>query len=75
MRWKKPDGDAQRGGHRDIYYCLGITDKDIENAYLKGARARSWEQLQQATRIGTLCDGCKEKALELLHEFDHIYGT
>ncbi|MDR2185161.1 MAG: iron-sulfur cluster assembly scaffold protein [Treponema sp.] len=56
-----------------ICSCLGITDKDIENAFHNGAR--SWEDLQQATKIGTVCGGCREKALELLHEFSHIYGN
>jgi nitrogen fixation NifU-like protein len=56
----------------EICHCLGITDKDIENAFHQGAR--TWEQLQQATKIGTVCGSCKEKALELLHEFAHIYG-
>ncbi|MDR1238560.1 MAG: iron-sulfur cluster assembly scaffold protein [Treponema sp.] len=56
----------------EICHCLGITDKDIENAFRQGAR--NWEDLQQATKIGTVCGGCKEKALELLHEFAHIYG-
>jgi nitrogen fixation NifU-like protein len=56
----------------EICHCLGITDKDIEEAFHKGAR--NWEQLQQATKIGTVCGACKEKALELLHEFTHIYG-
>ena len=55
-----------------ICNCLGITDKDIEAAWKNGAR--SWEQLQQATKIGTGCGGCKEKALELLHGLEHIYG-
>jgi nitrogen fixation NifU-like protein len=57
----------------EICHCLGITDKDIEKAYHAGTR--TWEQLQQATKIGTVCGGCKEKALELLHEFAHIYGA
>jgi nitrogen fixation NifU-like protein len=57
----------------EICHCLGITDKDIENAFHNGAR--TWEDLQQATKIGTVCGGCKEKALELLHEFSHIYGA
>jgi nitrogen fixation NifU-like protein len=52
--------------------CLGITDKDIENAFQNGAR--NWEQLQQATKIGTVCGGCREKAEELLHGLEHIYG-
>jgi nitrogen fixation NifU-like protein len=55
-----------------ICNCLGITDKDIEEAFHNGAR--SWEELQQATKIGTVCGGCKTKAMELLHEFTHIYG-
>jgi nitrogen fixation NifU-like protein len=57
----------------EICHCLSITDKDIEEAFNHGAR--TWEDLQQATKIGTVCGGCKEKALELLHEFAHIYGT
>ena len=56
----------------EICHCLGITDKDIENAFKKGAR--TWEQLQQATKIGTGCGGCKEKAMEILHGLSHIYG-
>ncbi|MDR3343905.1 MAG: iron-sulfur cluster assembly scaffold protein [Treponema sp.] len=57
----------------EICHCLGITDKDIENAFHNGAR--TWEALQQATKIGTDCGTCQQKALELLHEFAHIYGN
>ena len=56
----------------EICHCLGITDKDIEKAFQNGSR--SWEQLQQATKIGTVCGGCKENAMELLHNLAHIYG-
>jgi nitrogen fixation NifU-like protein len=56
-----------------ICHCLGITDKDIENAFQNGTR--NWEQLQQATKIGTVCGSCKEKAVELLHGLDHIYSV
>jgi nitrogen fixation NifU-like protein len=55
-----------------ICNCLNITDKDLERAWENGAR--SWEDLQSATKIGTVCGSCKAKALELLHEFEHIYG-
>ena len=55
-----------------ICNCLGITDKDIEAAFQNGAH--SWEQLQQATKIGTVCGTCKEKAVELLHGLEHIYS-
>jgi nitrogen fixation NifU-like protein len=56
-----------------ICHCVGITDKDIETAFQNGAR--SWEQLQQATKIGTVCGCCKEKAVDLLHGLVHIYGN
>jgi NifU-like protein len=52
--------------------CLGITDKDIEKAVQEGAR--SWDELQQATKIGTVCGNCKKEAQELVHQFEHIYG-
>ena len=55
-----------------ICTCLNITDKDIETAVKAGAR--DWHQLQEATKIGTVCGGCKVKAEELLHEFVHIYS-
>ncbi|MDR3301690.1 MAG: iron-sulfur cluster assembly scaffold protein [Spirochaetaceae bacterium] len=56
----------------EICKCLEITDKDIEAAFKNGAR--TWEALQAATKIGSGCGECKDKALELLHEFEHIYG-
>ena len=56
----------------EICHCLGISDKDIEGAFRNGAR--NWEQLQQATKIGTVCGGCKDKAMDLLHALSHIYG-
>lgn len=55
-----------------ICTCLNITDRDIEDAFKAGAR--NWEDLQAKTKIGTVCGGCKEKALEKLHEFEHLYG-
>jgi nitrogen fixation NifU-like protein len=56
----------------EICHCLGITDKDVENAFKNGAR--DWEALQQATKMGTVCGECKDKAMNLLHGFAHIYG-
>ncbi len=57
---------------KTICHCLGITDKDIEEAVKKGAR--TWEDLQNATKIGTVCGNCKGEASELLHGLVHIYG-
>ena len=56
----------------EICHCLGITDKDIERAFHQGAR--NWEELQKATKIGTVCGKCQDKAMELVHGFIHIYG-
>jgi nitrogen fixation NifU-like protein len=56
----------------EICSCLGITNKDIEKAFQSGAN--TWEKLQEATKIGTVCGSCKGKALELLHGLAHIYG-
>jgi len=55
-----------------ICHCIGITDKDIEAAFHNGAHG--WEQLQQATKIGTACGSCKQKAEEYLHGLEHIYN-
>ncbi len=55
-----------------ICSCLHITDRDLEDAYKAGDR--SWEELQSRTKIGTACGACKERAMEKMHEFEHLYG-
>jgi nitrogen fixation NifU-like protein len=57
---------------KEICHCMGITDKDIEEAFKNGAR--SWEKLQEATKIGTGCGGCQSAAMDYLHSLEHIYG-
>ncbi len=55
-----------------ICTCLNVTDRDLEEAYKAGDR--SWEELQARTKIGTACGGCKVRAMEKMHEFEHLYG-
>ena len=55
-----------------VCHCMNVTDKDIEAAVKDGAR--SWGDLQNKTKIGTVCGQCREKAEELLHEYEHLYG-
>lgn len=55
-----------------ICQCLNVTNKDIEDAVKKGDR--TWEELQQRTKIGTVCGKCRDKAEELLHEYEHLFG-
>jgi len=55
-----------------ICTCLNVTDRDIEEAYKAGDR--TWEDLQARTKIGTACGGCRGKAMELMHQLEHLYG-
>ncbi|MGE5307873.1 MAG: iron-sulfur cluster assembly scaffold protein [Deltaproteobacteria bacterium] len=50
-----------------ICNCLGITDKEIEEAVLEGAR--TYLELQEKTKIGTVCGKCKEKSIELMEKY------
>jgi len=54
-----------------ICNCLGITDKEIENAVLEGAM--TYLQLQERTKIGTVCGSCKEKSIELMKQYIEKY--
>ncbi len=55
-----------------VCQCMNVTDKDIERAVKEGAR--TYLDLQNKTKIGTVCGQCKEKTLELLEEYNHLYG-
>ncbi len=56
---------------RVVCRCLGITDADIEHAVLEGAR--NYYQLQERTKIGTVCGSCKDQALKLLEGYVSVY--
>lgn len=66
------EGLFRNEGARIICSCLNISDRDIEDAVKQGAR--DWEGLQERTKIGTVCGGCKTEAESLLHEYVHIFG-
>lgn len=66
------EGLFRNEGATIICSCLNITDRDIEEAVKQGAH--DWETLQERTKIGTVCGGCKGKAEELLHEYVHIFA-
>ncbi len=48
--------------------CMNVTDLEIENAMLEGAR--TYEQLQEHTKIGTVCGKCRDKTLKLMDEYE-----
>ena len=52
---------------RIICQCMSVTDREIEEAVLEGAR--TYLELQEHTKLGTVCGQCKEEALKLLDEY------
>ena len=54
-----------------ICQCMNVTDKEIEKAVKDGAR--TYEDLQNKTKAGTVCGQCKEESEELLHQYIHLY--
>jgi len=55
-----------------ICVCNNITDMDIEN-FIK-AGGKTFEELQEKTKLGKVCGGCKEKAKELFEDYLHMFG-
>lgn len=55
-----------------ICQCMNVTDIDIEEAVKTGAK--TYEELQYRTKLGTVCGQCRTKAEELLKEYLHLYG-
>lgn len=66
VRQGRPDKVRAEKEHI-ICQCLGITDKEIEDAVLEGAR--TYVELQEKTKIGTVCGKCRGKAEKLLGEY------
>ncbi|NTW56424.1 MAG: iron-sulfur cluster assembly scaffold protein [Chlorobiaceae bacterium] len=54
-----------------VCQCMNITDHDIEEAVLEGAR--TYYELQERTKLGTVCGQCKDEAEMLLEKFKHIH--
>jgi len=50
-----------------VCQCMNVTDIEIEHAVLEGAR--TYLELQEHTKLGTVCGQCKDKAIQLLEEY------
>ncbi|MEW5894488.1 MAG: iron-sulfur cluster assembly scaffold protein [Candidatus Omnitrophota bacterium] len=50
-----------------ICQCMNVTDHEIEDAVLEGAR--SYTELQERTKLGTVCGQCEKEAKRLLEEY------
>ena len=51
---------------RVVCQCMDVTDREIEEAVLEGAR--TFYELQERTKLGTVCGQCEEEATDLLRE-------
>lgn len=54
-----------------VCQCMNVTDHDIEEAVLEGAR--TYLELQEHTKCGTVCGQCKEETEELLAKYKHLH--
>ncbi|NTW51289.1 MAG: iron-sulfur cluster assembly scaffold protein [Chlorobiaceae bacterium] len=54
-----------------VCQCMNVTDHDIEDAVLEGAR--TYYELQERTKLGTVCGQCKDEAESLVNKFKHIH--
>jgi len=59
---------------RIICQCMNVTDHEIEDAVLEGAR--TYLELQERTKLGTVCGQCKDEASRLMNEYirKHFHG-
>ncbi|MFC1599261.1 iron-sulfur cluster assembly scaffold protein [Candidatus Omnitrophota bacterium] len=49
---------------RTICQCMNVTDQEIEHAVLEGAR--TFLELQERTKLATVCGQCKDEATALM---------
>ncbi|MFH1868812.1 MAG: iron-sulfur cluster assembly scaffold protein [Candidatus Omnitrophota bacterium] len=52
---------------RLICQCMNVTDKEIEHAVLEGAK--TFYELQERTKISTVCGQCRDEAERLQQEY------
>lgn len=55
---------VEREEARVVCNCMNITDHEIEDAVLEGAR--TYYELQEKTKVGTVCGECKDEVERLL---------
>ncbi len=60
-------GKVKTGAEKVVCQCMNVTSADIEHAVLEGAR--NYYELQEHTKLGTVCGRCKEEAEVLLREY------
>lgn len=54
-------------GKRIVCECMSVTEAEIEHGVLEGAR--SFYQLQEMTKVGTVCGECEGEVTELIEYY------
>lgn len=69
------DDKVRREEIKIVCECVGVTDHEIEDAVLEGAR--TFYSLQERTKMGTVCGQCQPEAEILLAHYikKHFGGT
>lgn len=52
---------------KTICQCMNVTDLEIEHEVLEGVR--SYLELQEHTKLGTVCGQCKDEAIKVMQGF------
>ena len=66
------EGKIIREKETIVCQCLNVSDRDIEETVKNGAK--TFLELQEATKISTGCGQCRENAEEMFHLYLHLYG-
>jgi len=61
------EGKIEKEEAKIICQCMNVTDHEIEHAVLEGAR--TYLELQERTKLGTVCGQCEGEAKKLLAEY------
>ena len=61
------ENKIQKEKARIICQCMNVTDHEIEEAVLEGAR--TYYELQEKTKSGTVCGQCEGEATQLLQKY------
>ena len=64
QRAGRPD-KVRKSESRIVCQCMNVTDDDIEDAVLEGVR--EYLQLQEHTKLGTVCGQCKDDAVQVMN--------
>jgi NAD(P)H-nitrite reductase large subunit len=63
---KKLKGEQEMNNNKVVCGCFNVTEQDIKNAINNGAK--SYQEVQDITKVGTGCGGCVVSSEALVNE-------